>query len=79
MSTVVLPAHFGGQQIVLDASCPLEPNALFAIAVLPAQDDEERAEWLRFSTQNFAAGYGDDEPQYSLGNIKEWNPEYEGR
>jgi len=32
-----------------------------------------------FCEQNFAAGYGEDEPEYSLDMIKEWNPEYEGR
>jgi len=79
MSTVVLPAHFNGHQIVLDEPYPLEPNTPLAVTVLSAQDDEERADWLRFAMQNFAAGYGEDEPEYSLDDIKEWNPEYEGR
>ena len=69
MSTVALPAHLGGQQIVLDAFYPLEPSALLAVTVLSAQNDEEHAEWLRFSIQNFAVGYGDDEPEYWLDDI----------
>ena len=44
MSAVALPAHLDGQQIVLDAFYPLEPNALLAVTVLSAQDDEEHAE-----------------------------------
>ncbi len=79
MSTVVLPAHFDGQQIVLDEPYPLEPNTPLTVTVLSAQGDEERAEWLRFSMQNFAAGYGEDEPEYSLDDVKEWNPDYEGK
>ena len=69
MSTVALPAHLGGQQIVLDAFYPLEPSALLAVTVLSAQSDKEHAEWLRFSIQNFAVGYGDDEPEYWLDDI----------
>ena len=78
-SAVVLPAHYDGKQVVLDAPYDLELNTPLVVTVLSAQDDEERADWLRFSTQNFAAGYGEDEPEYSLDNIKEWSPEYEGR
>ncbi len=76
MSTVVLPAHFDGQQIVLDEPYPLEPNTPLTVTVLSTQGDEERAEWLRFSMQNFAAGYGEDEPEYTLDDIKKWNPLY---
>jgi len=79
MNTVVLPAHFDGHQIVLDAPYPLEPNTPLAATILPAQDDEERADWLRAATQNFAAGYGENGPEYSLDDIKGWNPGYEGR
>ncbi len=79
MSTVVLPAHFDGHQIVLDAPYSLEPNTPLTVTVLSLHEDEEREDWLRLSMQNFAAGYGEDEPEYSLDNIKEWNPDYEGR
>jgi hypothetical protein len=30
----------------------------------------EHAEWVEFSMQNFARAYGDDEPDYSLEDIK---------
>jgi hypothetical protein len=31
----------------------------------------EHDEWVEFSMQNFARAYGDDEPDYSLEDIKE--------
>lgn len=79
MSTIPLPAHFDGQQIVLDTPHELAPNTRLSVIILPAEEDEDRAEWLRLSMQTFAAGYDDDEPEYSLDSIKEWNPDYEGR
>ena len=33
--------------------------------------DWEHDEWVEFSMQNFARAYGDDEPDYSLEDIKE--------
>ena len=62
MSAVVLPAPFDGQQIVLDAPYPLEPNTLLTVVVQSTQDDEERADWARLGQHNLAAAYGDNEP-----------------
>lgn len=74
-----MPAHFDGQQIVLDEPYPLEPNTALTVTVLsePAED-EERAEWARFGRHNLAAAYGDDEPEYTAADIKKWNPLYRG-
>ena len=47
-----------------------------AITVLSKDDREE---WYRLSEQGLAAAYSDDEPEYTLDMIKEWNPDYEGR
>ena len=77
MNTVILPAHFDGQQIVLDAPYELQPNTPLTVTVL-SEDDQEREDWARFGLQNLARAYGDDEPEYTLDMIKEWNPEYEG-
>lgn len=79
MSTIALPAHFDGKQIVLDTPRELAPNTRLSVIILPAEEDEDRADWLRLSMQTFAAGYDADEPEYSLDRIKEWNPDYEGR
>ena len=78
MSPVALPAHFDGKQIVLDEPYPLEPNTPLTVVVQSAQDDEERADWARLGRSNLAAAYGDDEPEYTFDDIKEWNPLYKG-
>lgn len=77
MSAVVLPAHFDGQRILLDEPYELEPNTALVVTVLP-KDDKDREEWLLLSEQGLAEAYGDDEPEYTLADIKEWNPLYKG-
>lgn len=77
MSSVVLPAHFDGQQIVLDEPYPLEPNMPLTVTVL-SEDDTEREDWARFGRQNLARAYGDDEPEYTMADIKRLNPDYRG-
>ena len=77
MPAVTLSAHFDGQQIVLDEPYPLEPNTPLSVIVLP-NDDQEREDWYRLSAQGLARAYGDDEPEYTLADIKELNPDYRG-
>ena len=79
MAAKTLHAHFDGNQIRLDEPFDLEPNAELLITVLPKSSDAERADWAKFSLENLARAYGDDEPAYSLDSIKEANPEYDGR
>jgi hypothetical protein len=79
MDAVTLRAHFDGQKICLDEPFELEPNAELLVTVLPAPSlDAERAAWVRLSQQGLAAAYGEAEVDYSLDQIKELNPEYEG-
>jgi hypothetical protein len=42
----------------------------------PAKGDTERDEWLSLSLGMLASSYGDSEPEYTVGMIKEPNPEY---
>lgn len=78
MSNIVLPAHFDGQQIVLDTPCEIAPNTRLSITILPSEEDEDRADWARLGRQNLAAAYGDDEPEYTIDMVKEVNPDYRG-
>ncbi len=78
MSTITLPAHFDGQQIVLDTPYTLAPNTTLSVVVSVTEEDEDRADWLLLSMQNFAAGYDEDEPEYTAADIKKWNPDYRG-
>ncbi|RLT40454.1 MAG: hypothetical protein DWI57_08455 [Chloroflexi bacterium] len=38
----------------------------------------EREDWYALSVAGLAEAYGDDEPEYTLAHIKEWNSEYAG-
>ena len=70
-------AHFDGEHIRLDEPCRLEPDAPLLVIILPQQHEEsEQEDWGRLSQQTLANAYGAEEPEYSLGAIKEPNPEY---
>lgn len=79
MDAITLRAHFDGKQILLDEPFALEPNAKLIVTVLPGVVDEEREDWSRLALNNLAQAYGPDEPDYSFGDIKHLNPEYERR
>ena len=40
--------------------------------------ESEREDWLLLSSQRLMEAYGEDEPEYTLDMIKEWNPSYRG-
>lgn len=73
MNSVVLRAHFDGKQIVLDEPYELSTNSELAVTVLaPAtfEHDLDRGDWTRLAQQSLAKGYGDDEPEYTLADLK---------
>ena len=73
MSSVILKAHFDGEHIVLDEPFVLPPNAPLAVTVLALpspEHDRERAGWAALSAQSLARAYGDNEPEYSLADLK---------
>ena len=73
MPTAILKAHYDGEQIVLDEPFLLPLNAPLAVTVLSpptAEYDSERAEWATLSAQSLARAYGDDEPEYTLDDLK---------
>lgn len=76
METIVLRAHFDGEQIQLDDPFELRPNTKLLVTVIPEPDPEQYA-WLRVSAERLRTAYSDDEPEYSLVAIKEPNPNYE--
>ena len=78
MDTISIPAHFDGQQILLDEPCELAPDARLIVTVL-ANHDSERESWLRLSADYLRQAYDDNEEEYSLDLIKDPNPDYEGR
>lgn len=70
--------HFDGETIVLDEPFDLKPNTQVVVKVL-SDDDVERQEWRVLSQQSLAHAYSDDEPEYDLDSIIEFNPDYEGK
>jgi len=77
METISLPAHFDGEQILLDEPFELEPNVKLIVTVL-SKDENERESWRFLAKRSLARAYGENEPDYDLDLIKEKNPEYEG-
>jgi hypothetical protein len=75
MTPQSIPAHFDGKQIQLDQPVALEANAKLLVVVLP-EHDEERDDWIRAAQASLGRAYGDNEPEYTLGMIKEPNPDY---
>lgn len=68
--------HFDGETIVLDEPFDLKPNTPVIVKVL-SEEIDEREEWRLLSQQSLARAYSDDEPEYDLDSIKEFNPDYE--
>lgn len=57
-----------GTQIIVTLDAPAEST-----------EDPESAAWYALSLQGLNRAYSDDEPEYDLSQIKEFNPDYEGR
>src|SRR5260221_2677558 len=74
MPTVILKAHYDGERIVLDEPFDRPTDSTLMVTVLPKEDSllsRERAQWADLAAQSLARAYGDDEPEYSLADIKE--------
>ena len=72
MATLTLKAHFDGEQILLDEPFDLPKDAPLLITVLTADDplQAEREAWFELGKRSLARAYGDDEPEYTLEDIK---------
>ena len=75
MTPVTLRAHYDGKHIVLDEPFEIPANAALAVTVLAAEPPEhdrerERASWAALSAAGLAPAYGDDEPEYSVADLR---------
>jgi hypothetical protein len=75
MITVTLRAHYDGEHIVLDEPFEIPANAPLAVTVLapdPSEHDRERerASWAALSARSLARAYGDDEPEYTVADLR---------
>ncbi len=79
MENITLQAHYDGRQVLFDEPVELPPNTRLLVTVVQPSGAEEDQEWQSFSAESLAAAYSADEAEYSLSQIKEWNPAYERR
>lgn len=74
MPAVTLKAHYDGKHIVPDEPADLPIDTPLAVTVMPAgagaAPAEERADWAALAIQGLARAYGDDEPEYTLADLK---------
>lgn len=75
MISVTLKAHYDGEHIVLDEPFEIPRNAPLTVTVLahPASELEhtrERASWAALSARSLARAYGDDEPDYTVADLR---------
>jgi len=70
MPAVTLKAHFNGKQIVLDEPFDLPPDSLLMVTVLPEEDFTDDAHWHNLAAGALARAYGENEPNYSVADIK---------
>lgn len=63
----------------LELTRPIDtpPGGKVIVSLLdPAREDSERDAWLSVSRSALESAYGDSEPEYTQGMIREPNPEY---
>ena len=66
MKTVVLRAHYDGEEICLDEPYEFQPNTKLLVVIAPEESvEEERQTWLAASQVWLARAYGENEPDYS--------------
>ena len=58
----------------------LPPGRRLVVSVVEADEDfDERRQWLTASELSLQDAYSDSDPDYSLDQVKEPNPEYDRR
>jgi hypothetical protein len=70
MEFITLAAHFDGERIQLDEPFDLPPNTPLIVTVLPSGAPPADDSWTVTASMGLARAYGDDEPDYSLDDLK---------
>ena len=75
MISVTLKAHYPGEHIVLDEPFQIPVDAPLMVIVLAPIGSErdlegERTNWAALSAGNLAKAYGDDEPEYTVADLR---------
>jgi hypothetical protein len=78
MNAVTVKGRIDGKNIILDQPTDLAPNTRVLVQIMASGVDAEREDWHALAADGLAHAYGDDEPDYTLGMIRE-NPIHESR
>ena len=70
MPTVTLRAHYDGERIQLDEPFDLPPDVPLLVTLLVPEGDNDREAWIDTGRRALARAYGDDEPEYTLDDIR---------
>lgn len=62
-------------KLIVDELLPVH-NKQVRVVLLIEEDEQERKDWMRASIARLNEAYGEDEPEYTLDMIKEFNPKY---
>lgn len=66
----------GQVKLLEDINLP-EGTKLLISPLVDSNDKSDESDWYNFSTQGLNQAYEDDEPEYTLDSIKEYNKYYE--
>ena len=70
MPALTLKAHFDGERIQLDEPFDLPINAALMVTVLAPVNGADSAQWAHLSATGLARAYADNEPEYSIADVK---------
>lgn len=70
MSSIPLKFHYDGRSISLDEPYELPPNAQTLVTVVAPALGVDRKQWTSLGDEGIARACGDNEPEYSLGDVR---------
>ena len=73
MPATLLSAPYDGEHIVRDepfASSPDTPLTVAGLSPAASEQDSEREQWIALSLQSLARAYSDDDPEYTLADLR---------
>jgi hypothetical protein len=71
MPSVSIKAHFDGERIQLDEPFDIPPDTPLLVTVLPVTaGDPDRAVWMEVGRHNLARAFADNEPEYTLADVR---------
>lgn len=69
MPLMCIPAHFDGNQVLLDEKVVLPTNARLLVTVLDGSNDD-REEFLQLAANSLSKAYSDEEVEYTAADLK---------